>query len=56
MKNVWFCACGRRLLRSEFLEMRNIQKTKRGKTKHVKELVVKQGLMQCHYCARGLKT
>lgn len=53
--NVWFCACGRRLLRGEFLEMCRVEKVVRGRTKHVNQLVVKQGLKQCHYCARGLK-
>lgn len=41
-RNVWFCACGRRLLRGEFL------------VRDGKGLVVKQGVKQCHYCERGL--
>lgn len=54
-RNVWFCLCGRRLTRGEFLEMKHIAKLVHGRTKHVNQLVVKDDLKQCHYCERGLK-
>lgn len=54
-RNVWFCLCGRRLLRSEFLEMDRVEKYVKGRTKHVNQLVVKQGVKQCFHCEKGLK-
>ncbi len=54
-RNVWFCGCGRRLLRSEFLEMGWVKKFVRGRTKNIRLLVVKEGVKQCFHCEKGVQ-